>query len=98
MTLDPKPARAVGKKPTPPKATTPAYIPGTHPRLQRRPPHRLFRLHRQPALPPARRPRTFPGAESALPWLDEQANLAKGEELLRDPGDGVPDRRALAWE
>ena len=35
----------------------------------------------------------FPGAENALPWLDEQANLKKEKELFRNPRHRVPDGR-----
>ena len=35
----------------------------------------------------------FPGAENALPWLDEQANLKKEKELFRNPCHRVPDGR-----
>ena len=35
----------------------------------------------------------FPGAANPFPWMSEMIDLKKETQLLRDPGDRVPDRR-----
>ena len=87
------PAATVGRSRRRRRRLRPLHPAGTHPRLQRRPPHRPVPLHRQPPLPPARRPRTLSRRRKRPALAGRAGQPAKGEELLRDPGDGVSDRR-----
>ena len=68
------------------------HAPG-RPRHERQHHGRVPTIHRQPPLGPGRPPGAVSGRQEPVPVDVRDHGPQEREELLRDPGDGVPDRR-----